>query len=468
MMDLPADVSRWPQDPHQLFGLGRGFKLLELRSAYARLIRQYKPEQHPEEFRRIRDAYESLTAQAREKAHVHARTSDSGNGSPAWTATPADQASLDTIWAAASMNGNSKAYRQLIELQAQQPHQSEIAIALYWMLTIDPALDARRSAMDWLMRAATLSRGIGPARELLQRDMTANPAFALSAAFDDFLAGDLPAGVLGEWIGWRWRWNWPLRGAHMVVRDLDRFRDRFAGPDVADWARLLIMAIKLLTWARSRKAKRCIEEVQRELKSLSELQLRMSAELDQLDETLAVSADWHRLFWKSMPREVIDLIPTIWIGSPENARNGLLDLAAKIIQDRYRWLARLTRVQNVAGAVVAQLCNSLVPLHVERKLRDARPDELRRRMVSDFFDGQKPKRYSLMRKEVLQFCLDEVIDPRVAEQVTVQHPITCYVLRTPLYLFIGKPHLRLCRLYDLLTKDLALRCVWLAHLCLLG
>jgi hypothetical protein len=466
MMDLPADVSRWPADPHQLFGLPRGFKLLDLRSAYARLIRQYKPEQHPLEFRRIRDAYEALAVQA--KAHVHSRPSSPARELPAWTRAPADEASLDSIWKAVGTNGESKAYQQLMELQAQRHQQSETAIALYWMLTIDPALDARRSATDWLIQALSVSRGVGPARELLQREIKANPAIALSAPFDEFLGRDLPTGVLVEWFGWRWRWNWSLRGADMVVSDLARFRDRFSGADVADWAQLLILAIKHLAWARSRKAKRCMQEVQRELKSLSELQLRMSAELDQMDESLAVSADWHRLFRRAMPREIIDLIPTIWIGSPESARSGLLDLAAKIVQDRYRWLGRLTRVQNVAGAVVAQLCSSLVPLHVERKLRDPRPDEARRRMVSDFFDGLKWKRYSQMRKEVLQFCLEEVIDPKVAEQVTIQHPICCYVLKMPRYILLGRPRFQPHRLYDLLTKDHALRSVWLAHLCILG
>ena len=55
---LPDDLSQWPSDPHELLGVAHGVAPRELRRAYTRLIRRYKPEQHPEHFRRIREAYE--------------------------------------------------------------------------------------------------------------------------------------------------------------------------------------------------------------------------------------------------------------------------------------------------------------------------------------------------------------------------------------------------------------------------
>src|SRR5579871_2450229 len=49
-----------PGNPAAFFGLSRGFDLRALKSSYGVLIRKYKPETAPEEFQRIRAAFESL------------------------------------------------------------------------------------------------------------------------------------------------------------------------------------------------------------------------------------------------------------------------------------------------------------------------------------------------------------------------------------------------------------------------
>lgn len=49
-----------PHDPRSFFGLEDGFDRRDLKRAYGKLIREYKPETHPAEFQRIRAAYEQL------------------------------------------------------------------------------------------------------------------------------------------------------------------------------------------------------------------------------------------------------------------------------------------------------------------------------------------------------------------------------------------------------------------------
>jgi hypothetical protein len=49
--DLPDDPRRWPGDPFELLGVARGAVEIEIKRAYTRLIRRFKPEHHPEEFR---------------------------------------------------------------------------------------------------------------------------------------------------------------------------------------------------------------------------------------------------------------------------------------------------------------------------------------------------------------------------------------------------------------------------------
>ena len=61
---LPDDPAQWPTDPYELLGLPRTVGPRDLRRAYTKLIRTYKPEQFPEQFRRIRAAYETALRMA--------------------------------------------------------------------------------------------------------------------------------------------------------------------------------------------------------------------------------------------------------------------------------------------------------------------------------------------------------------------------------------------------------------------
>ncbi len=60
-----SDLRLLPHDPVGFFVLEQGYDRRDLKRAYGVAIRQYKPETHPDEFRRVRDAYEQLEKQLR-------------------------------------------------------------------------------------------------------------------------------------------------------------------------------------------------------------------------------------------------------------------------------------------------------------------------------------------------------------------------------------------------------------------
>ena len=60
-----ADWTRLPHDPQGFFELEDSFDRKSLKRAYSKRIRQYKPEKFPEEFQKIRIAYELLDGQLR-------------------------------------------------------------------------------------------------------------------------------------------------------------------------------------------------------------------------------------------------------------------------------------------------------------------------------------------------------------------------------------------------------------------
>src|SRR5690606_37028527 len=59
------DWGHLPHAPQAFFGLADGFDQKALKRSYNRLLHRFKPEKHPEEFQRIRAAYEQLDNQLR-------------------------------------------------------------------------------------------------------------------------------------------------------------------------------------------------------------------------------------------------------------------------------------------------------------------------------------------------------------------------------------------------------------------
>jgi len=60
--NLPDDVSLWPTNPYELLGVSPHNDARVARRAYLGLVRRFKPEHAPEQFKRIREAYDEAIA----------------------------------------------------------------------------------------------------------------------------------------------------------------------------------------------------------------------------------------------------------------------------------------------------------------------------------------------------------------------------------------------------------------------
>lgn len=58
--ELPDEIGRWPSNPHELLGIKSNSNPTDVKRAYTRLIRRFKPEHFPEHFRRLREAYDAI------------------------------------------------------------------------------------------------------------------------------------------------------------------------------------------------------------------------------------------------------------------------------------------------------------------------------------------------------------------------------------------------------------------------
>ena len=88
------DWSLLPQHPQAFFELDDGFDQKTLKRVYNRLLKKYKPEKAPDEFKRLRRAYEDLDEQlryGRQLKQQDANTSYQWNADP-----PSDKANEGT------------------------------------------------------------------------------------------------------------------------------------------------------------------------------------------------------------------------------------------------------------------------------------------------------------------------------------------------------------------------------------
>ena len=358
---LPDDSRQWPDDPFELLGIVPPTTETDLKRAYTRLIRRYKPEHHPDEFRRIREAYES----ALQRIHWFHYTSspEASTSEPAPpetvesrtepTAEPVEQLPRPLMidptqeaWALAIAGQRSEAYSRLVQLANANPASAEAPIRLYWLLALDPALDPDRSRHDWL--AATLTRsGLGhSARELYRRELAANPQdalfgpylrlFELPAVEPSSLLDMARARLLAAGRG---RWQARLDG------DLKCMAEREAEFDESAWLSYLV---ELMGYAAFDQAGESIERSRDLLRDLHHLELTHSWAFDRVDELIALGETWRRT--PLIPEPVRQVVRHAWLGSPEGWHEALALASSWAADDPARALYEIDRAAEVSNA----------------------------------------------------------------------------------------------------------------------
>lgn len=440
MSELPDDVRRWPSDPFQLLGVPRNVPPRELKRAYTRLIRAYKPEHAPEQFRRIREAYDSarqfveLFGGFREDAAaVPFETQEPLRVEPARGEQPSDSAALppapraksleeqlDDCWEWAIAGDEAKAYRALEQLHVQAPHDTRIGVRLYWLLTLAPELDRGRLPCDWLVAGLKRNGLSGPLRELYRRELAANHSEALSDRCARLMDAVPVSQALADLVEWRWNAVAGLDQAAEIIRgDLANLRERYLAYDEEAWARLVFAAADRVAFIDSAVARDLMTRCQRDLEAHEHLHLRLSAAFDRFEllQDLAVKtrrilqdgALWHADF--------VDVVRRGWTTPIDELRPRLMSYLATIAARPGQMLQNLDAIQHTSSPLLFQFRGLLAQLDSITEP----PDELRTpadfaELVISFARETPGARYADWRPHLLDFCLREVLMP---EQVAV-------------------------------------------------
>jgi hypothetical protein len=467
---LPDDLSQWPDDPNELLGVSYGIAPRELRRAYNRLIRIYKPEQYPEHFRRIREAYEQLLRIAEWYAPIaeavdptaaenpqllpdsKEKVSDAeaapwiaGNPQPAEEAaeevsTPAPRRrsdEMDELWETAIAGRPAAAYLRLTQLTQQYAGRVELYQRLYWLLTLWPDLDSRRVPADWLVQGMLATDWAGPLRELYREEVNNDSAEAFSERYEKLLDSPSSASLLAELMERRFQAAARLERWDVINADLSKLRSRFGVGEEELWLRLLLSVAEAAAWATDAEGERLLSACRAEIEKLEFMNTRMSHSFDRFDLILEASAGWRGLsrrrgvlatishvlrkpindpfypYIHRTPETILKCIGDLCSRPTADVRESLTIVLEAIADSPQKWLKHLDVMHKQAPTALAMLGELLDRFEQSRNIDDgaeAEPD-FQTGLVLEFLSRLNVGNYAKARKRVLTFCLREQIAP---------------------------------------------------------
>ncbi len=362
--ELPEDLNQWPSSPWRILGVDRATNRRDLRAAYVKLIRRFKPEHHPEHYRRIREAYEHLrerseaiddpadhnydpcAAGSHPIPHVDNFPSDRGPRCDPAThpprtvseATPSHRESFESIWQQAYCGDTQQAYRKLITATERSSVELNVFAGLYWLLRRDRSLDSNRSPLDWIEQGLHRNARQDFLAELLIREVASGAQLDLVHWAKTFLSFDRRRSIrlLRSWceatVGLR-RWDELWAG-------LNEIRGSLSHEHSEEWFRLILLVLNHVSWERDEAAQKVRRACWDEVQSMTHWHLDFADQLLWFDEyPLLADAIKHvndvGERWVSLIREAVRAGWSIEpIASREQALpEGLESFAAEVARD---------------------------------------------------------------------------------------------------------------------------------------
>lgn len=189
-----------PHDPQSFFELAEDFGRKDLKRAYNRLLRAFKPETHPAEFQRIRAAYETLDRQLRYGGTIETLGDATRSSRPAEFMPTENQGQpIESTEPQRQQQAEPRADHAIpIELPAKAPLDQRVQTESPAELYQEIQQQAKKSPYDYYALAVLSDvcdrrDGLQFARWLLEGIKTHPQEYALQRLLQAYLAGPLVA-----------------------------------------------------------------------------------------------------------------------------------------------------------------------------------------------------------------------------------------------------------------------------------
>ena len=463
--ELPEDMQSWPHEAHELLGIERYGDERTLKRAYTRLIRRFKPDHHPQQFARIRAAYEELQRQLEWRAQYDSPPTEQiisldqllDRPSPTDRATPSDRPplpvsepdgltqppataddavtpnsseplrvytdDLEGAWKIACRGDAAAGYRQLVQLHDRDCGNEELCLRLYWLLRFSPELDPQKDHTDWLVEA--LRRQLtGRAWVLYRTELKRQPSLVLSSGNDQLRSTPAAPHHLFDFLSVRWRaaaelGRWPL-----IQNDLQIFKPLLVLDSATIWARLLFLVADLAVWSHHPDARALRKVAHSELDLLTELQLELIHEFERYDTLMEISRTLIELPGKPLPEELVKVVRASWLDSYYELRPTLQVLLDEWVEQPGAALRGLDALRKNYPPVFHLLRTTICGRDISESLReDPEHQHELGNLIVDFFTSYSNLGYQSIRWRLLAFCVQHHITLSVVQEVLEDPPV---------------------------------------------
>lgn len=483
MIDLPENPDEWPQDPFEVLNLSRSTDAKTARRAYFRRVRQYKPDQKPVEFQKIREAFDAIenwlkldfdsqTEVEREGSIqdgvalasdlFHADEMSGYSTQYVWTGavpTRMESDSLDAFHEKIASGKFGEAV-SLIDQMRDSPDSFQSAkanlIRYYLQRFLDDSNPSDRlhcnaeepdgnliessgsARIAWLVAAMEDHSLDAHAFEQLRQEFDRDYRLAHCRPFEEFLKRCSHSRQLVALYGLRWEAMGHFN-ATAVVDDVELLKPRSLefGDSGATWTDLLAASLNYTAWQEDQ---RCCRHSRQSWKEISESDDGWMA--DSVETLMLAAQQWRRMRGLG---EWTSAIPWARNTLPGRVREIWTPFAKSIAADPVGSLIVLTDQFQKHSIVMSLFEEGLQRLSsLSAPTGSTRDWDETRRLVAGFFTNPRRARYSNNRAPLLDFCVINQIDPMLFAQAANSFQDAKSTIRWT----------------DLVQKDGPLRCVY--------
>ncbi len=436
MTHLPVDLARWPEDPFAVLGVDRRADETELRRAYARLIRVYKPEHAPEEFRRVRDAYEHAQQQ------LEQRRAWGNDDEPIARVVSAPPQPDETVIARDAKDSRSDAplphdtwrtlsaatlldeYRRLAQ-QAERDADETTFVQLYWLLALHPDFDTQEP-VEWLVRWLRAHPLLaGTAWDLYYAHIFEHPHEVLTERYQTLLDRAERLDRLTGLLSVRWESCGRLGEFQPLIADLEKYRARFALHDQDRWGQLLTSAMFTLGWLDKPEVDTQVRELFAEIEKFYAVSPQHHGLFDQAEEVTIAIDSWRQMRGEgNVSQSLIELLQSSKRHPFLQIRPQLEAFLERRARPPDRLLDELSNLYKLP-AMLFEFGRLLRTLEIEREraFADAWEGVDAKQWICDQLDQSLHYTYSNeLRRELLEFCCANHLPPEIIRDQIGEDP----------------------------------------------
>ncbi|MFO0975084.1 MAG: hypothetical protein U0996_01735 [Planctomycetaceae bacterium] len=429
---LPENLDEWPVSPSQVLNVPSNADRTEIRRAYAALIRKFRPETHPSQFQRLREAMEILleglqrgvnNSQSSESsldlAPIH--LSEVGQFSrPEQNAEPiarpvhlefgteADrfQSQLNQLWDEYSQDPSALVIQRLHSLAVSSKHDVTPFLMGYWATQLTPQLSPELHALRWLSDGLERFGGDAELVRLLLREFRSHPEYLAAEHSGHLSRRILNSANLQVYLSERWQLLARQHAWKQIQEEYDQTQRRLAFSHPSVWFRLLSRIFELGILAEHADGRFLARQAFEELQAV--VRVAHAGSATEYEDALRVIAKFFESHDPSRSPALSELIADAPALDEVELRRRLNRLVYGYIGSPFQLMDLLTEL-----IVVLPEALWILTLSPEAWLDSSEnsqgPDESTVIALRHFLKLCGKLEYPVFRNEVLDFCRNECL-----------------------------------------------------------